>query len=119
MPSRTLRFFLRVLRGQNLLIDSQHEPCPVDSVIYCAVSVNVTTGCPSAYCPSTVTCTTPAVAGNVSTTAAFPDESVVTMRLGSDPALAVNKIVPPAALPPDCPALSVTERLNLLPTAPF
>ena len=41
------------------------------------------------------------------------------MRLESEPALAVNKIVPPAALPPDCPALSVTERFNLLPAAPF
>jgi hypothetical protein len=87
--------------------------------LYCAVSVKVTTGCPSANCPSAVTCTVPGAEGSVSTTAAFPEESVVTIRLESKPAVVVKKIVPPPALPPDCPALSVTDRFNLLPASPF
>ena len=50
---------------------------------------------------------------------AVPDEFVVTIRLESDPALVVKKIVPPAALPPDCPGFSVTDKFNVLPAAPF
>ena len=47
-------------------------------------------------------------------------ESVVTMRLESEPALVVKRTVPPAALPPDCPGFKVTERFNLAAwTAPF
>src|SRR3981189_1493890 len=86
---------------------------------YCAVSVKVTTGCPSANCPSAVRCTVPGVGGRVSMTAALPEESVATVRLESEPAVVLKKIVPPTALPPDCPALSVTDRFNLLPAGPF
>jgi len=86
---------------------------------YCAASVNVTMGCPSANCPSALTCTVPGTEGRVSTTAALPEEFVVTVRLESEPAVALKKIVPPAALPPDWPALSVTDRFSLLPARPF
>src|SRR5271165_5911468 len=72
-----------------------------DQAYYCAVSVKVTSGCPNAYCPSAVTCTVPGLAGSVNTTAATPDEFVTTVRLDSEPALVVNRIVPPTALPPD------------------
>ena len=37
----------------------------------------------------------------VSTTTALPEESVVTMRLESEPAVGLKKIVPPAWPPPD------------------
>ena len=40
---------------------------------YWAVSVNVTTGCPSPYGPSAVTCTGPELDGKVSVTFAIPD----------------------------------------------
>ncbi len=45
-------------------------------------------------------------------TAAVPEELVTTVRLDNEPALVVKKIVPPDALPPDCPELRVTERFN-------
>lgn len=67
---------------------------------YCAVSVNVAMGCPSANCPPAVTCTVPGVEGRVSTTAALPAESVVTMRAESEPPVVLKKTVPPAVLPP-------------------
>jgi hypothetical protein len=50
--------------------------------------------------------------GSVSTTEAFPVESVVTIRLESVPVLAVKNNVPPDALPPDCPGFKVTLRVS-------
>ena len=86
---------------------------------YCAVSVKVATGCPKPYGPSAVTCTVPALAGNVSTTAAFPVESVVTSRVESVPESAVNRMSAPAPeVPPDFPGAKVTERLRFVPGAP-
>src|SRR6516165_1871508 len=86
---------------------------------YCAVSVNVTCGCPSAYWPSAVTCTVPAVAGSVSVTDALPVESVVTIRLESVPPVAVKNTVAPDALPPDCPGFIVTLNVIGVPAFAF
>src|ERR1700680_1103048 len=94
-------------------------PITYYSGCYCAVSVKVAMGCPRANCPSAVTCTVPGVEGRVSTTTALPEESVVTTRLESAPALGLKKIVPPAAPPPDCPGLSMTDRFSLLPARAF
>ena len=80
--------------------------------------MKVAAGCPRPKGPSAVTCTVPGLEGNVSTTGALPEESVVTVRLESEPALVVKKIVAPAALPPDLPALRVTARFNWLPGDP-
>jgi hypothetical protein len=62
-----------------------------------------------------VTVTTCAVDGRVSVTEATPALFVTAITfeplvvpLESDPALAVNKMLAPDALPPDCPALNVT-----------
>src|ERR1700722_7450269 len=86
--------------------------------LYCTVTVNATFGCPSPYGPSAVTCNAPAFAGNVSTTAAFPDEFVVTVRFESVPADAVNSTSAPAALPPDEPGFRVTDKFTFVPGAP-
>src|SRR5215469_782387 len=90
-----------------------------DKSAHCAVSVKVAVGCPSAYCPSAVTCTVSAVEGRVSTTDAFPVESVSTIRLESVPAVVVKKTVAPEALPPELPGFKVTLSVNWLPAAPF
>src|SRR5208283_4003647 len=62
--------------------------------------------------------TAPALPGNVSTTAATPDEFVVTSGLESVPAFVVKYTSAPAALPPDDPAFSVTDKLKFVPGAP-
>jgi len=64
-------------------------------ILYCDVSVNVTTGCPSPYGPSAVTCTAPALAGKVSTTEATPEVFVVTSRLDSVPESVVKNMSAP------------------------
>ena len=43
---------------------------------------------------------------------------MTTVRCDNVPALDVKRIVPPAALPPDCPGFSVTERFNWVPLRP-
>src|SRR6516165_5654981 len=89
------------------------------SISYCAVSVNVTFGCPSEYCPSAVTLTVPGLDGSVSTTDAFPVESVSTIRLASVPPFVEKNTVPPDALPPDDPGFNVTDRVIWLPAFAF
>ena len=116
----TLKTHRRGCVGMSIqLTDKEEDSTFRGTCLYCAVSVKVTTGCPSANCPSAVTCTVPGVEGRVNTIAALPVESVVTIRPESEPAVVLKKIVPPAALPPDCPALSVTDRFSLLPAKPF
>ena len=88
-------------------------------MFYCDVSVNVTSGWPNPYGPSAVTCTVPAVAGRVSTTAATPDAFVVTVRAERVPAVVVKNAVAPDALPPDEPGLSATDRFRVVPWIPF
>lgn len=92
---------------------------------YCAVSENITCGLPSGIGPSACTCTVPAVPGKVKVTEATPDEFVtaitfepVVVPLESDPALVVNKMLAPDALPPDCPAVNVTVSGRVVPTPP-
>src|ERR1700722_10064754 len=108
-PGELVPALRRLLRERHAL--SAHDP-------YSVVSVNTTSGCPSPYGPSAVICTVPALCGSVSTTAAFPDESVVTRRLESVPALAVKNTVAPVALPPEDPAFSVTDRFRFVPGGP-
>src|SRR5580704_15937064 len=106
-------------RASSARLDSRGRLSPHNLSCYSAVSVKVATGWPSAYWPSAFTCTAPADDGRVRTTLALPDELVVTVRLESEPTVVVNRIVPPAALPPDCPGLRVTERFRVVPGAPF
>jgi hypothetical protein len=56
--------------------------------------VNLTTACPSPKGPSAVTWT--AMAGRVSTMLAWPEASVVTMRLDRVPASVVKRMLAPA-----------------------
>src|ERR1700757_2985946 len=51
------------------------------TIVYCAVSVKVATGCPNPYGPSAVTVTCPAVDGSVSVTFATPLPSVTAIIL--------------------------------------
>src|ERR1700686_5489234 len=88
------------------------------ALLYCEVSVNLATGCPSPKGPSAVTSTAPAVAGRVSTTLAWPEESVVTMRLDKVPAGVVKRMLAPARVPQDEPGTSVTDKFRVVPCAP-
>ena len=70
---------------------------------------------PSASGAWAVTCTGPAEPGNVSVTEATPDPFVTAITevplvvpFDSDPAVVVNRMLAPAAAPPDCPGASVT-----------
>src|SRR5882672_4778208 len=88
------------------------------SRFYCDVSVNVAIGWPSPTGPSAVTCTVPAVAGRVRTTAARPLEFVVTTREERDPASVVNSTLAPVTVPPDAPGTRVTDKFNVVPCVP-
>ena len=82
---------------------------------YCAVSVNVATGCPTPYGPSAVTVTLCALAGNVNVADATPKLLVTATTLTplfvpfeTDPADAVNNTLAPFFAPPDDPGFNVT-----------
>jgi hypothetical protein len=97
------------------------------TLFHCAVSLKVATGWPKPYCPSAVTVTGPGEAGRVRVTEAMPELLVTATTLlplvvpfESNPALAVNKTLPPAAEPPDAPGARVTVNkfANVLPALP-
>ena len=79
--------------------------------------MNVATGWPRPYGPSALTCTTPVPGGRVSTTLAFPEESVVTIRLESvaDTESVVKNTLAPDAVPPDDPGARVAVSVNVPP----
>jgi len=103
-----------------LAVQVERKGASSRGILYCDVSVNVTTGCPSPYGPSAVTCTAPALAGKVSTTEATPEVFVVTSRLDSVPESVVKNMSAPAPeVPPDFPGAKVTERVRFVPGAPL
>lgn len=96
-----------------------------NALAYCAVSVNVATGCPSPYGPSAVTVTICAVEGSVNVTCATPELLVTAIIFGplvvpfeTVPALVENSTLAPVFVPPDDPGFNVTDSVNCVPTPP-